>query len=77
MTTKQTLYQKKYDSTHRRVYGFRLHNELDKDIIDRLASVPNMQGYIRQLVRDDISRTRTESAPDSETIADEIIRTCF
>ena len=57
MATKQSMYQMKYDNTHRRVYGFRLHNDLDKDIIDKLASVPNMQGYIKQLIRDDIART--------------------
>lgn len=56
MATKHTIYQAKYDATHRRTYGFRLHNELDKDIIDKLASVPSMQGYIKQLIRDDIKR---------------------
>lgn len=60
MATKHTIYQAKYDATHRRTYGFRLHNELDKDIIDKLASVPSMQGYIKQLIREDIARTYSE-----------------
>ena len=55
MATKHTIAQAKYDALHRRTYGFRLHNELDKDIIDKLASVPSMQGYIKQLIRRDIS----------------------
>ena len=66
MATKHTIYQAKYDSTHRRTYGFRLHNELDKDIIDKLASVPSMQGYIKQLIREDISRTCFAPKKESE-----------
>ena len=60
MPTKHTIYQMKYDATHRRNYGFRLHNEIDKDIIEKLASVPSMQGYIKQLIREDIARTQSE-----------------
>ena len=68
MATKQSMYQMKYDNTHRRVYGFRLHNEIDKDIIDKLASVPNMQGYIKSLIRNDIARTSCESVPVSDHV---------
>ena len=57
MPKKSTINQMKYDKEHRRVYGFRLHNEIDKAIIDKLASVPSMQGYIKQLILDDIART--------------------
>lgn len=69
MATTHTAAQMKYDKEHRRVYGFRLHNDIDRDIIEKLASVPSMQGYIKQLIRDDIARTRirtrTESVPAS------------
>ena len=57
MATKHTIAQAKYDKENRRVYGFRLHNTLDADIIEKLSSVPSMQGYIKQLIRDDIART--------------------
>lgn len=67
MATKHTISQAKYDREHRRTYGFRLHNELDKDIIEKLASVPSMQGYVKQLIREDIARTRSVSAPVPET----------
>lgn len=66
MATKHTEAQAKYDKVNRRTYGFRLHNTLDADIIQKLASVPSMQGYIKQLIRDDITRTRTDSAPKTE-----------
>jgi len=65
MPTKHTIAQAKYDKEHRRNYGFRLHNDLDKDIIDKLASVPSMQGYIKQLIRADINGT--VSVPFSRT----------
>ena len=56
MPTKHTISQRKYDEAHRRTYGFRLHNDIDADIIEKLASVPSMQGYIKQLIRTDISK---------------------
>ena len=58
MATKHTISQMKYDKQNRRVYGLRLHNDIDRDIIDKLASVPSMQGYIKQLIRDDIQRNK-------------------
>lgn len=52
--------QMRYDKANRRPYGFRLHLSLDSDIIERLASVDNMQGYIKQLIRDDIAREKLQ-----------------
>ena len=54
MPTKKTINQTKYDRTHCRTYGLKLNLETDKDIIAKLASVPSMQGYIKQLIRADI-----------------------
>lgn len=65
MPTKHTIAQAKYDKENRRVYGFRLHNVIDKDIIDKLASVPSMQGYIKDLIRADIS-THPTPVPKTE-----------
>ena len=62
MATKHTIAQAKYDKENRRVYGFRLHNTLDKDIIDKLASVPSMQGYIKELIRRDIAGSAPEKS---------------
>lgn len=69
MPTKHTIAQAKYDALHRRNYGFRLHNELDADIIERLASVPSMQGYIKYLIREDIKRNPL--APNFESKQEE------
>lgn len=59
MATKASLRQTKYDNAHCRTYGLKLNHGTDADIIEKLASVPSMQGYIKQLIRDDIARTRT------------------
>lgn len=61
MPTKHTIAQRKYDEVHRRNYGFRLHKEIDADIIAKLDSVPSMQGYIKQLIRADIARTQIKT----------------
>ena len=66
--------QMRYDKVNRRVYGFRLHNVIDADIIARLAEVDSMQGYIKDLIREDIKRQsapvsapeKTDSVPDSD-----------
>lgn len=66
MATKASLRQTKYDKTHCRTYGLKLNLENDADIIEKLASVPSMQGYIKQLIREDIARTRSVSKIESE-----------
>ena len=66
MATKATVRQNRYDKAHTRQYLLKMHLENDADIISKLSSVPSMQGYIKQLIRDDISRTRTGSAPKAE-----------
>ena len=60
MPKKSTIAQTKYDSTHCRFYGLKLNQETDADIIEKLSSVPSMQGYIKQLIRADIARTENE-----------------
>lgn len=63
MASKASESQARYDKTHCRTYGLKLNQETDKDIIEKLSSVPSMQGYIKQLIRQDI---RTCSAPNTE-----------
>ena len=66
MATKASISHARYDATHCKTYGLKLNLRTDADIIKRLASVPSMQGYIKQLIRDDISRTCSESVPEIE-----------
>lgn len=55
MANKATIRQTRYDSTHCRMYGLKLNCGTDADIIEKLSTVPSMQGYIKQLIRQDIS----------------------
>lgn len=64
MPTKASIRQTRYDSTHCRTYGLKLNLTTDADIIKKLSSVPSMQGYIKQLIREDIARTRTEKGAE-------------
>ena len=55
MAMTRTEIQKKYDAVNRKNYTLKLHNTLDADIIEKLASVPSMMGYIKELIRRDIA----------------------
>lgn len=46
----------KYHKCAGRQYHLWLHSENDADIIKRLDSVENKQGFIKALIRDDIKR---------------------
>lgn len=60
----------KYDSTHCTGLYLKFNNGTDSDILEKLSSVPNRQGYIKSLIRQDIARTfsvpkQTDSVPVS------------
>ncbi|MBR6158130.1 MAG: hypothetical protein IKQ27_14325 [Lachnospiraceae bacterium] len=48
--------QQKYDKVNTRNYHLKLNRNTDADVIEKLDSVESIQGYIKGLVRDDISR---------------------
>lgn len=52
----------KYQSNHIRQIKFGFSIELDADILTQLDSVPNKQGYIKELIRADIA-ARAKSEP--------------
>lgn len=66
MANKHSVAQAKYDQAHCRFYGLKLNQETDAEIIKKLSSVPSMQGYIKQLIRADIARTRTEKESEGK-----------
>lgn len=45
----------KYDKSHTKQFNFKLNLQTDSDIIEKFKSVDNVQGYIKGLVREDIS----------------------
>ena len=66
MPKRQTVNQYKYDSTHCRTFRIKLNLTIDADIIEKLTAQESMQGYIKQLIREDIARTRTHNYSDPE-----------
>lgn len=48
--------QAKYDANNTKMIPLKLNLKTDKDILDKLDSVSNKQGYIKQLIRDDLSK---------------------
>lgn len=46
----------KYQLEHTKMMTLKLRIEEDKDILEKLDSVPNKIDYIRQLIRADISK---------------------
>ena len=57
MTEAQKRAQKKYDEANKgkwRMVHLKLNKEADAEIIEKLESVPNIQGYIKELIRADI-----------------------
>lgn len=71
MPKKSSISHARYDSVNCRTYGLKLNKKTDADIIEKLASVPTMQGYIKQLIRDDIARTGSVPVPKMEETEDE------
>lgn len=48
----------KYEKANRekkRVFSMKMSKETDADVIEKLESVDNIQGYIKELIRKDIS----------------------
>ncbi|MDO4377971.1 MAG: hypothetical protein Q4C64_02310 [Erysipelotrichia bacterium] len=44
----------KFNKLHTQTVTVRLHNENDKDIIEYLKTKENKQGYIKELIRQDM-----------------------
>ena len=47
---------RKYDSLNTKNYIIKLNKKTDADIIEKLSSVENRQGYIKALIRKDIDK---------------------
>ena len=46
----------KYNASNTKAIPFRLNPNTDTDIFEKLSSVDNVQGYLKSLIRDDISK---------------------
>lgn len=56
----------KYQASNIQQFTFKLNVKTDMDIIQHFWHIPNKQGYIKQLIRDDIARRKAEKADQAE-----------
>ena len=55
VVSKKESPQSRYDKLHTERVAIKLNKGTDADILDKLSKVPNKQGYIKQLIRADIT----------------------
>lgn len=55
-TEAQIRAQKKYDAANTKQFHLKLNRNTDWDVIEKLDNVPNIQGYIKRLIRADLNR---------------------
>lgn len=64
--------QAKYDATHCKRYSLKFHIIKDEEIVDKLASVDSIQGYIKKLILADIkSSGLDQKSSKKEGVRDE------
>jgi len=56
-TQAQLKAQARYDRANTKQVALKLNRTTDADILAKLEEVPNVQGYIKALIRADISST--------------------
>lgn len=55
---------KKYDATSTKQIHLKLNIKTDADIIEKLNKVENVQGYIKEIIREEMKNRRTETAQE-------------
>lgn len=48
--------QAKYDAENTRQVHLKLNRRIDRDVLEKLDSVANKQGYIKELIRADLRK---------------------
>ena len=56
MPIKRSIRDARYNAKASSRYSLKLNRATDADLIAKLDSVPSVNGYIRQLIREDIER---------------------
>lgn len=68
---KHQQYNADYDKANTTRLAVKLNNTTDKDILEWLRLMPNKQGYIKDLIRTDMTR-RTEIDRETEDVINAI-----
>ena len=56
----ETEARKKWVRENTSFFAMKLNNNTDADIIEKLESVPNRQGYVKAVIRQDIAQNDKE-----------------
>ena len=57
---KRALYQAEWDKNNTTRFQVKLNHNTDADILKWLESIPNKQGYIKALIREDMKKRDTD-----------------
>lgn len=60
MDKKRIAYHTEWDKKNTIQFKMKLVRTTDADVIEKLQSVPNRQGYLKALIREDIKREKGE-----------------
>lgn len=60
MAEKKQTPQERYAAKYKKQYSLPCFTSTEQDIIEKLESVPNKAGYIKQLIRADIAANKKE-----------------
>lgn len=56
MEERKTTAKERYDAKTARYYSLKLNRNTDGELIEKLDSVPSIQAYIKELIRQDITK---------------------
>lgn len=59
-TEAQKRARDKYNKEHYKVVNFKLNKETEKEILEHLEAQPNKQGYIKELIKQDMKKTKEQ-----------------
>lgn len=59
-TEAQKKARDKYNKEHYKVVNFKLNKKTEKDILEYLEAQPNKQGYIKELIKQDMKKMNDE-----------------
>lgn len=61
-------YQNGWMKKNLREFRLKMNVHGDADVITKLESEPNIQAYLKQLIRDDIARHAQEETPNDQEV---------
>lgn len=67
MPTQRSIRDARYNAKSSKHYGIKLNVKTDAELIERLESSDNINGYLRRLIREDIERNPKPTTDKEES----------